>query len=124
MWENFRADRRRAKGPACSVPTRSVTSSANAPTAKITDDRDELVAFFDYPAEHWIRLRTTTPIESTFTTVPRGTKSPRAPAEVLPGPLRWHSSYRYKLLSAESRPSVPWVPISPDISSTYRNSSS
>jgi hypothetical protein len=25
-----------------------VTSSANAPTAQITDDRDELVAFFDY----------------------------------------------------------------------------
>jgi transposase-like protein len=36
-----------------------VTSSANAPTAQITDDRDELVAFFDYPAEHWIHLRTT-----------------------------------------------------------------
>jgi len=27
--------------------------------AKITDDLDELVAFYDYPAEHWIHLRTT-----------------------------------------------------------------
>jgi hypothetical protein len=51
-----------------------VTSSANAPTAKITDDRDELVAFFDYPAEHWIHLRTTNPIESTFATVRHRTK--------------------------------------------------
>jgi len=34
--------------------------------AKITDDLDELLAFYDYPAEHWIHLRTTNPIESTF----------------------------------------------------------
>jgi transposase-like protein len=37
--------------------------------AKITDDLDELLAFYDYPAEHWIHLRTTNPIESTFATV-------------------------------------------------------
>src|SRR5689334_20628441 len=30
--------------------------------AKITDDLDELLAFYDYPAEHWIHLRTTNPI--------------------------------------------------------------
>src|SRR5204862_559559 len=34
--------------------------------AKITDDLDELLAFYDYPAEHWQHLRTTNPIESTF----------------------------------------------------------
>jgi transposase-like protein len=28
-------------------------------TAKITDDLEELLAFYDYPAEHWIHLRTT-----------------------------------------------------------------
>jgi putative transposase len=37
--------------------------------AKITDDLDELLRFYDYPAEHWIHLRTTNPIESTFATV-------------------------------------------------------
>jgi transposase-like protein len=42
--------------------------------AKITDDEDELLAFFDYPAEHWIHLRTTNPIESTFATVRHRTK--------------------------------------------------
>ncbi|MGW0771823.1 IS256 family transposase [Streptomyces sp. NPDC002676] len=37
--------------------------------AKITSDQDELLAFYDFPAEHWIHLRTTNPIESTFATV-------------------------------------------------------
>ena len=37
--------------------------------AKITDDVEELLAFYDYPAEHWVHLRTTNPIESTFATV-------------------------------------------------------
>jgi putative transposase len=34
--------------------------------AKITDDIDVLLTFYDYPAEHWIHLRTTNPIESTL----------------------------------------------------------
>lgn len=36
---------------------------------KITDDEAELLALYDFPAEHWIHLRTTNPIESTFATV-------------------------------------------------------
>ena len=47
--------------------------------AKIVDDLDVLLAFYDYPAEHWIHLRTTNPIESTFATVrlrQRVTKGP------------------------------------------------
>src|SRR6478735_4028000 len=48
-------------------------------TAKISDDLDVLLAFYDFPAEHWIHLRTTNPIESTFATVrlrQRVTKGP------------------------------------------------
>jgi transposase-like protein len=48
-------------------------------TSKITDHLDVLLAFYDYPAEHWIHLRTTNPIESTFATVrlrQRVTKGP------------------------------------------------
>jgi hypothetical protein len=30
--------------------------------AKITDDLDQLLAFYDYPAEHWVHLRTTNPM--------------------------------------------------------------
>ena len=47
--------------------------------AKLTDDLDELLAFYDYPAEHWIHLRTTNPIESTFATVRHRTKITRGP---------------------------------------------
>ena len=32
-------------------------------------DQDELLAFYDFPAEHWPHLRTTNPLESTFATV-------------------------------------------------------
>jgi transposase-like protein len=47
--------------------------------AKITDDLERLLAFYDYPAEHWIHLRTTNPIESTFATVRHRTKVTRGP---------------------------------------------
>jgi len=35
----------------------------------LAKDREALLAFYDFPAEHWIHLRTTNPIESTFATV-------------------------------------------------------
>ncbi len=38
-------------------------------TASLEKDRDELLAFYDFPAEHWVHLRTTNPIESMFATV-------------------------------------------------------
>jgi putative transposase len=44
---------------------------------KITDDEDVLPAFYDYPAEHWIHLRTANSIESTFATVRLRTKVTR-----------------------------------------------
>ncbi len=45
----------------------------------VTNDLDVLLAFYDFPGEHWIHLRTTNPIESTFATVrlrQRVTKGP------------------------------------------------
>ena len=35
---------------------------ATKAVAKITEDLDVLLDFYDYPAEHWIHLRTTNPI--------------------------------------------------------------
>jgi transposase-like protein len=35
----------------------------------LAKDRDVLLTFYDFPAEHWMHLRTTNPIESTFATV-------------------------------------------------------
>ncbi len=47
------------------------TYSAKYPkaTACLEKDRDELLAFYDFPAEQWVHLRTKNPIESTFATV-------------------------------------------------------
>jgi transposase-like protein len=47
--------------------------------AKVVDDLDELLTFYDYPAEHWVHLRTTNPIESTFATVRHRTKVTKGP---------------------------------------------
>ncbi len=43
----------------------------------LAKDRQELLAFYDYPAAHWVHLRTTNPIESTFATVRLRTKKTR-----------------------------------------------
>ncbi len=40
----------------------------------LSKDREELFTFYDFPAEQWIHLRTTNPIESTFATVRHRTK--------------------------------------------------
>jgi putative transposase len=51
--------------------------------AKITEDKDKLLAFFEFPAEHRIHLKTSNPIESAFATVrlrTRVTKGPGSPA--------------------------------------------
>ena len=47
--------------------------------AKITDGQEQLLAFFDLPAEHWIHLKTSNPIESTFATVRLRTKVTKGP---------------------------------------------
>jgi transposase-like protein len=47
--------------------------------AKIEDDKEALLAFYDYPAEHWRHLRTSNPIESVFSPV-------RARTDVTKGP--------------------------------------
>jgi putative transposase len=43
-------------------------------TACLVKDKDELLVFYDFPAEHWKHLRTTSRIESTFATVRLRTK--------------------------------------------------
>ena len=47
------------------------TYQAKYPQAAVCleKDREALLAFYDFPAEHWVHLRTTNPIESTFATV-------------------------------------------------------
>jgi transposase-like protein len=38
-------------------------------TSCLEKDKEELLAFYDFPAEHWVHIRTTNPIESTFSMV-------------------------------------------------------
>jgi transposase-like protein len=47
--------------------------------AKITDEPDQLLAFFDCPCEHWVHLRANNPIEPTFATVRHCTKGTKGP---------------------------------------------
>ena len=42
--------------------------------AKLVKDRDALLTYYNFPAEHWKHIRTSNPIESTFATVRHRTK--------------------------------------------------
>ena len=69
MWEIYRAE---SKAEAAKALDRfSKTYQAKYPEAVtcLVKDRDVLLTFFDFPAEHWAHIRTTNPIESTFATV-------------------------------------------------------
>ena len=67
--------------------------------AKIVDDAEVLLTFFDFPAEHWIHLKTTNPIESTFATVRLRTKVTKGPGSRAAG-----LAMAFKLIeSAEQR---------------------
>jgi transposase-like protein len=68
-------------------------------TRKITDELDTLLAFYDFPAEHWLHLRTTNPIESTFSTVRLRTKVTRGA-----GSRKAGLAMAYKLLDAAQAP--------------------
>ena len=63
--------------------------------AKITDDAEALGCFFDFPAEHWVHLRTSNPIESTFSTVRLRTRVTKGPGSKAAG-----LAMAFKLLEA------------------------
>jgi transposase-like protein len=64
-------------------------------TSKITNELDVLLAFYDFPVEHWVHLRTTNPIESTFSTVRLRTRVTRGA-----GSRKAALAMAYKLLDA------------------------
>jgi putative transposase len=63
--------------------------------AKVTGDAEALLAFYDYPAEHWVHLRTTNPVESTFATVRLRTRVTKGPGNKQAG-----LAMAFKLLEA------------------------
>jgi putative transposase len=63
--------------------------------AKVVDDAEELLTFFDFPAEHWVHLKTSNPIESTFATVRLRTRVTKGPGSKAAG-----LAMAFKLLEA------------------------
>jgi putative transposase len=63
--------------------------------AKIIDDAEELLCFFDFPAEHWLHLKTSNPIESTFSSVRLRTRVTKGPGSKAAG-----LAMAFKLLEA------------------------
>jgi putative transposase len=63
--------------------------------AKVIGDAEALLAFYDYPAEHWVHLRTTNPVESTFATVRLRTRVTKGPGNKQAG-----LAMAFKLLEA------------------------
>jgi putative transposase len=59
-----------------------------------------LLSFFDYPAEHWIHLKTTDPIESTFATVRLRTKVTKGPGSWAAGLAMAAAQDRWRSVNA------------------------
>jgi len=93
-------------------------------SAKVTEDLDVLLAFYDFPAEHWIHLRTTNP--SSPPSPPSGSvsASPRDPVRVRRA-SRWRSSSSSprNTAGARSTPPTSWPSsVPPPPSSAARSS--
>jgi transposase-like protein len=69
LHDIWMADTRENAHAAFDLFIETFTSKYDAAVKCLEKDRDALLAFYDFPAEHWIHLRTTNPIESTFATV-------------------------------------------------------
>ena len=62
-------------GPTLTMDPYGVTPlSGLVEDLRLIKDRDELMTFFDFPAQHWQSIRTSNPIESAFATIRHRTK--------------------------------------------------
>jgi putative transposase len=83
LREIYGASTRAAAEAAIDVFADKYGAKYDKAVACLTKDREALLAFFDFPAEHWDHLRTSNPIESVFATVrhrtvrAKGSLSPR-----------------------------------------------
>ncbi len=74
LQEICNAEDREHAGQAVAAFARQYGAKFPEAVKEILDDEDELLAFYGFPAGHWIHLRTTNPIGSTFATVRLRTK--------------------------------------------------
>lgn len=69
LQEIWQAETREAAEKAFDVFLEKYQAKYDAACECLKKDRDALLTFYDFPAEHWSHLRTTNPIESTFATI-------------------------------------------------------
>jgi transposase-like protein len=69
LHQIWMAETRAAAGKAFDAFLEKYQAKYPAACECLQKDRDVLLTFYDFPAEHWIHLRTTNPIESTFSTI-------------------------------------------------------
>ena len=69
LREIWQAETRAAAGTAMDTFAEKYGAKYDKAVTCLTKDRDALLAFYDFPAEHWDHLRTANPIESVFATV-------------------------------------------------------
>jgi len=69
IHEIWKSPTREAAGKAIDYFVEKYAAKYEKACVCLTKDRDVLLSFYDFPAEHWAHLRTTNPIESTFGTI-------------------------------------------------------
>jgi transposase-like protein len=69
LHEIYLAESRAAAEKAFDLFVKTYQAKYPQATECLSKDRDRLLSFYDFPAEHWVHIRTTNPIESTFATV-------------------------------------------------------
>lgn len=69
IWDIYRAEGKTEANQAFNRFIATYQAKYPEATRCLAKDRDVLLTFFDFPAEHWPHIRTTNPIESTFATV-------------------------------------------------------
>ena len=69
LWEIYRAETKADANVAFNRFLQTYKAKYPEATECLVKDRDVLLTFYDFPAEHWQHIRSTNPIESTFATV-------------------------------------------------------
>jgi len=74
LHDIWQAETRKAADKAFDLFIETYDAKYPKATLCLLKDREELMAFFDFPAQHWQSIRTSNPIESTFGTIRHRTK--------------------------------------------------
>lgn len=82
LWEIYRAETKTDANQAFNRFLKTYRAKYPEAAECLEKDRAVLLAFYDFPAEHWQHIRSTNPIESTFSTVRLRTKQTRGAVSI------------------------------------------